>query len=217
MDTNDRIQKLAEFARKRIYSTYKKRKDRQRLDELLFHADYRWQHTLRVAQYGKIIAEAEGVELEPVMAACLMHDIAWFDTFSENNREHGRLAATLAEPVLKEHGFTPPQVQGICYAIASHVDVENPETLEARILRDADNIDRFGPYKILQWCNSDIGDYFKLGDHVRERIARLENYRVDTPIFTQTGKQLFIEQVNLQLAFFCQFAGEKDLSVLPSI
>jgi len=217
MNANDRLQQLSEYAKDHIYATYKQRKDRKRLDQLLFNADYRWQHTLRVAQYGKVIAEAEGADPELVLAACLLHDTAWFDTFSENNREHGRLAAKQAVPVLQEHGFTPEQIEAVCYAIASHVDVDEPERLEARILRDADNIDRYGPYKVLQWCYADIGDYFKLGDRLKERITRLENLRVDNPLFTETGKQLFIEQLNMQLAFFCQFVGEKDLSILPSI
>jgi uncharacterized protein len=217
MHANDRLQKIAEFAHQRLVETYNMRKDRKRLDKLLFHADYRWQHTMRVTQYGKIIAESEGADLELVLAACLLHDVAWFDTGSENSREHGRLGAEVARIPLKDLAYTVEQIKNICYSIASHVDVENLETLEAKILSDADNIDRFGPFRILQWCYQDIDDYSRLADKLRERITRLEQYREENFLLTQTGKQLFTEQLDLQISFFCQFVGEKDLSIMPII
>ena len=217
MHANDRLQKIADYVRTRLVETYKKREDRERLDRLLFHADYRWQHTLRVSQYGKVIAESEGADIELLLAACLLHDVAWFDTGIENSREHGRMGAGISRPVLKKLDYSPEQIESICYAIASHVDVENPESLEAKILRDADNVDRFGPYRVVQWCYSDMGDYYAMAEKLRERITRLENYREENSLFTQTGKQLFIEQLNLQIEFFCQFVGEKDLSIMPNI
>ncbi len=217
MLANDRLQKIADFVHARLIKTYEKRKDRERLDRLLFHADYRWQHTLRVSQYGKIIAEAEGADIELLLAAGLLHDVAWFDTGIENSREHGRIGAGISRPVLQELAYLPEQIENICYAIASHVDVENPTSLEAKILRDADNVDRFGPYRVVQWCYSDMGDYYTMADKLKERIVRLENYRDENMQFTQTGKQLFIEQLNMQIEFFCQFVGEKDLSIMPTI
>ena len=217
MNANNRLQKIADYVQSRLVDTYQKREDRERLDSLLFHADYRWQHTLRVSQYGKVIAESENANIELVLAACLLHDVAWFDTGIENSREHGRLGAQIARPLLKELSFRPSQIENICYAIASHVDVENPDGQEAKILHDADSVDRFGPYRVLQWCYPDLNDYYKLADKLRERITRLENYRDEILLFTQTGKQLFLEQLNLQIEFFCQFVGEKDLSIMPTL
>ncbi len=217
MHTNDRLQKIADFTHARLFETYEKRKDRKRLDQLLFHADYRWQHTLRVSQYGKIIAEAEDANIELLLAACLLHDVAWFDTGIDNHREHGRLGSVLARSVLDQLDYSKEQTDKICSAIASHVDGANPTSIEAKILYDADNVDRYGPYRILQWCYADWSDYHILADKSRERIARLENYRDENSLFTETGKQLFIEQLNLQIEFLCQFVGEKDLSIMPNI
>jgi putative nucleotidyltransferase with HDIG domain len=217
MNANDRLQRIADIVHGRLKETYEKREDRERLDHLLLHADYRWQHTLRVSQYGKIIAEAEGANVELLLAASLLHDIAWFDTGIENSREHGRIGAGISQSILQQLDYPPQQIENICYAIASHVDVDNPDSLEAKILHDADNIDRFGPYRVLQWCYPDLGDYDALADKLRERITRLETYRDDNSLFTQTGKQLFTEQLNLQIEFFCQFVGEKDLSIMPNI
>ncbi len=217
--TTARIQKIADYTEAYLQESYQKRskKDKDYLKLYLAGADYRWQHTLRVAQFGKVIAENEGVDVELVVAACLMHDIAWFDTTAENNREHGRIGAIKARPLLERLGFSQRRIKNICYSIASHVDEDDPETLEAKIVSDADNIDRFGPYRILQWCYSDIDDYTKLAGKLSERIPRLEQYREENPLFTSTGQQLFAEQLNLQLRFFSEFVGEKKLSVIPQI
>ena len=216
---NTRIQKIATFSRAYLDESYQKRskKDKANLNRFLSGVDYRWDHTLRVAQFGKVIAENEAVDVELVVAACLLHDLAWFDTGAENSRDHGRLGAEKAKPFLESLGYNQAQSENICYSIASHVDENNPNTLEAKVLSDADNVDRFGPYRILQWCFSDIEDYGKLAAKLDERIHRLEQYREENPLYTSTGQQLFAEQLNLQLRFFCEFVGEKKLTVIPQI
>jgi len=216
---NARLQKIAAYAFAYLNESYQKRskKDRANLARYLTGVDYRWQHTLRVTQFGKIIAENEAVDVELIVAACLLHDIAWFDTTAENSRDHGRIGAEKAQPILENLGYRSNSIKNICYSIASHVDEDDPSTIEAKIVSDADEVDRFGPYRILQWCYSDIKDYEKLATKLSERIRRLEQYRDENPLFTSTGRQLFAEQLNLQLRFFCEFVGEKKLSVMPQI
>ncbi len=93
--------------------------------------------------------------------------------------------------------------------------VENLQSIEAKIVSDADNVDRFGPYRILQWCISDIDNYEKLSAKLTDRIKRLEHYRENNPLETETGKQLFAEQLHLQILFFSEFVGEENLTSLP--
>ena len=69
---------------------------------------YRWQHTLRVSNYGKIIAEREGANVELVVAACLLHDVAHFES-EEDYKSHGRIGAKICRPFLHEIGY--PQVE----------------------------------------------------------------------------------------------------------
>jgi putative nucleotidyltransferase with HDIG domain len=215
MNTNKRLQSIANFAHDYIEKGYQQRPDRARLDQLLLGASYRWQHTQRVTQYGKVIAETDGAKVELVLAGCLLHDIAWFDTNSENSREHGRLGAKIAQPFLEGLGYTPEHVENICYSIATHVDEESPTTIEAKIISDADNVDRFGPYRVLQWCFPDIDHYENLADKLKERVQRLEQYREKNVMFTPTGRQLFSEQLDLQIKYFSAFIGEKELTITP--
>lgn len=218
-DVNARLQKIADFVQDHLTKSYHKRSkvDKASINRYLLGVDYRWQHTLRVAQFGKVMAENEGVDVELVVAACLLHDVAWFDTNADTNREHGRIGAEKGRPLLGKLGYSTEQIENICYSVASHVDEDHPTTLEAKILSDADNVDRFGPYRILQWCFSDIDDYEKLTAKLSERIHRLEHYREENPLFTSTGQQLFAEQLNLQIRFFCEFVGEKSLTVMPQL
>jgi len=216
MDTNTRLQKISDFVRARQQETYLKHPDRAGLDRHLVDCDYRWRHTLRVAQWGKFIAEAEGADVELVVAACLLHDVASFDVMPNDN-DHGRVGAEIARPLLVELGYTSAQVETICYAVAAHADMENPETLEARVVTDADNVDRFGAYRVLYMCLPDIGDYDKLTEKLRQRIERLEGYRAKSPLYTATGQRLFAEQLDFQIAFFRKFVEEHDASVLPEL
>jgi 5'-deoxynucleotidase YfbR-like HD superfamily hydrolase len=215
-EKNIRMREISEFVQSYLNKSYHVRpaEDKANLERYLSNAEYRWKHTLRVAQFGKVIAENEGADVELIVAACLLHDVAWFDTNAENSLEHGRIGGEKSLPILERLRYSAEQIKNICYSVAAHVDVDHPETLEARIVSDADNVDRYGPYRILQWCFSDINDYEKLAAKLSERIHRLEHYREKNPLFTTTGQQLFAEQLNLQIRFFSEFVGEKALSVL---
>ncbi len=218
-DRNSSLNKISQHVQAYLSESYQKRSDEDKgnLHRYLLGVEYRWKHTLRVAQFGKVIAETEAADEELVVAACLLHDLAWFDTNAENSLHHGRIGAEKARPLLETLGYDEAQIKNICYSVAAHVDEDNPYTIEAKVVSDADNVDRYGPYRILQWCFSDINDYDKLATKLCDRIRRLEGYREKNPLFTPTGQQLFAEQLNLQIRFFSEFVGEKELSVMPHI
>ena len=89
--------------------------------------------------------------------------------------------------------------------------------MEARIVTDADNIDRFGAYRVLSYCQSEIDDYMKLTDHLRKRVEKLESYLVKSPLLTISGRNIFEDQLTFQINFFRKFIEESDSSVLPVI
>ena len=82
---NDRLEEIARFVHDRLREMASQREN-PALDP-----EYRWQHTLRVSQHGRMIAEAKGANVELAVAACLLHDVAHFD--QDNWKEHGRLGA----------------------------------------------------------------------------------------------------------------------------
>jgi hypothetical protein len=89
--------------------------------------------------------------------------------------------------------------------------------LEADIVSDADNIDRFGAFRILQWCMPDMGDFPALADKLRQRVAHLEGYLQSNPLATETGRALFAQQLDRQIAFFKALVAEYELTSLPQL
>jgi 23S rRNA G2069 N7-methylase RlmK/C1962 C5-methylase RlmI len=79
---------------------------------------------------------------------------------------------------------------------------------------DADNIDRFGAYRIIQWCTADVENYKGLIAKLRQRLQTLEDYRQRKVMETETGHHLFNRQLDLQIAFFKALVEESELTSL---
>lgn len=182
--------------------------------------DYRWKHTLRVANYGRMIAEAERANPEQVIAACLLHDIARFDKI-DHGIEHGRVGARLVRPFLAELGYSAAEVNNICFAIAAHVDdradFEHPFTLEARVVNDADNVDRFSTYRILLHFRDCTDDYDRLIERASQRAEKLKTLRPQNFMSTPTGERLFKSQLEMQIEFMERLIADSKISILPQI
>jgi uncharacterized protein len=214
MNPQERFEKIAEFVKNHLAEMARQYPSP--------HHDpvYRWDHTLRVARYAQQIAQAEGADEEVVVVACLLHDVAHFDPM-ENYKDHGRAGAKISRPLLAKLGYSNEKAENICYAIALHVDgkadFDHPHTLEADIVSDADNIDRFGAYRILQWCVPEMNDFPALAENLRQRVPHLEGYLQDNPLETKAGKALFAQQLKRQIAFFKALLEEYELTEIPQL
>lgn len=209
LSPNQRLEKIAAFVETRLKAVAASQTDERP------NPDYRWQHILRVCNYGKLLAEAEGANVELVLAGCLLHDVAVFDP--GDSRDHGRRGAEIARALLGELGYTPEEVENICYSVASHVDVDKPHTLEARVVTDADNIDRFGAYRAITWCLRDMDDYDRLITNLIARLQTLKTYRQQHLLETEMGNRLFDEQLDFQIQFFEALVKENDWTLLPKL
>ncbi|MFZ5879712.1 MAG: HD domain-containing protein [Chloroflexota bacterium] len=215
MDSNslERLRRIKEFVQARRART----ESQGRGQYSAFDYDYRWKHTLRVVQYGKRIAEAEHADVEIVMAACLLHDVSKFDS-EEYGVEHGRVSARIARPFLETLGYTPEQVNHICFAVAVHVDdkadFEHPVTLETKIVNDADNVDRFGAYRLLMHYRDQVEEYEQLIARAEKRLLVLRRYLAEE-LGTPTGERLFRRQLELQITFLERLVEDSTLTIEP--
>ena len=183
--------------------------------------EYRWLHTLRVVQYGKILAEKEGAEIEIVLVASLLHDIAKLSDKSRNV-EHGRIGAKMVRPFLREIGYSEADTENICYAISAHVDgkadFEHPHTLEAKVVSDADKIDRFSNYRTTLALGKSVNkSYEALIETAKKRLARFRKAGREIRIQTKSGRKLFDEQISFQVVYMERLIADYELSVLPKI
>jgi uncharacterized protein len=109
-------------------------------------------HILRVFRLAERLARAEGADPEIVAAAVLLHDVESQESPDPAGNASSRLAhhqysAQFAAEVLRAEGWPPERIQAVQHCIRAHRfrdDSEQPATLEAKVLFDADKLDAIG-------------------------------------------------------------------------
>ena len=96
----------------------------------------------------KIAATIKGVDLEVLELASLLHDIARVkeDTDKTGAINHAILGAEMASDILRTLGYSEELINKVSHCIQAHRFRGNklPESLEAKILSDADKLDAIG-------------------------------------------------------------------------
>jgi HD superfamily phosphodiesterase len=101
-------------------------------------------HATRVARHAEAIAAKEGGDLAIILAAAYLHDIG----IHEAERKHGSTAArfqeeegpAIARQIMEDVGAAPPMIDEVCDIIGHHHHPRQEETLNFKILYDADLI-----------------------------------------------------------------------------
>jgi uncharacterized protein len=104
-------------------------------------------HTDRVLKTALHIAKIEGADLQIVELASLLHDIARkLQDESQGKICHAKEGAKMARIILSRHNLPKEVINRVVYCVASHRLTGGivPETLEAKILFDADKLDAMG-------------------------------------------------------------------------
>lgn len=104
-------------------------------------------HFRRVYAICKKLAELENLKYddEILHAACFMHDIE-----DDSGEEHNIVAERIADKFLNENGFPKDKIEGVKEAIREHLTTGKPESVEAKLLHDADLIDFLGATGIVR-------------------------------------------------------------------
>lgn len=184
---------------------------------------YRLEHSYRVANIGKAIAEQEGFDPTEMVIACLLHDISYCREFhSEADwQDHGRMSAKIARPFLTGLGLPQDRVQDICYGIAIHVDdkadFEGERTPFALTVSDADNLDRFDAYRIYETLlNQNFRDmtWEEKVEKVRATLEKLSRFR-EMKLATKTADEMWKERIGFYISFYeklnAQLAASREI------
>lgn len=157
------------------------------------------------------MAKQLGGRRDIVEAAALLHDIGRKrETAQKGAVCHAEIGANLAGPILAELGFCAEDVAAILHCIRSHRyrGKEQPATLEAKILFDADKLDSIGAIGIGRafLFAGQIGsrlhnaetDHDKTRSYSHEDTAyrefQVKMSRVKNRMLTSIGKELAIER-----------------------
>lgn len=105
------------------------------------------QHVRRVLYNALEIAKTEsGVAYDVLIAACLLHDIGRREQFADPSLCHAAVGSEKAYRFLMENGFAPAFAEQVRQCIRTHRwrKSDPPQSLEAKILFDADKLDVVG-------------------------------------------------------------------------
>jgi len=106
-----------------------------------------WEHTLRVVQLCERMGPVEGADMQVLMTAAYLHDIGrQIEDEQVGGVCHARVGARLAVELLAELPLGEGQKRNVIHCIRTHRfrDGAAPETIEAKVLFDADKLDAIG-------------------------------------------------------------------------
>ncbi len=104
-------------------------------------------HIVRVWRNAARIALTEpGCDTELLLAAVILHDCVAVEKNSPLRAQASRLSGARAREIVAPLQWKPRRIDGLAHAIETHSFSAGltPETLEARILQDADRLDAIG-------------------------------------------------------------------------
>ena len=181
-------------------------------------------HILRVWANARRIAAEEGGDGDILAAAVLLHDCVHVEKSSPLRGQASRLAAARAAELLARRGWQAARIARVAHAIAAHSFSAGiaPETLEARVLQDADRLDAIGYIGIARCFYSagrmgsalyhpadpQAGDRplddrnFAL-DHFRAKLLKLSD-----GFQTATGARMAVERTLVLAEFVAGFEAE---------
>ena len=166
-------------------------------------------HVLRVVKLARYIGELEGADMDVLMPAAYLHDIA---RSAENGKtDHAKIGAAMASEFLKRIGYPEDKISEIHHAIKVHryKSEEKPRTLEALILKDADMLDAIGAVGIYRAVFHSCETGRNLEDTIRHFEEKILNIR--KALKTKTAIELaerrheivvmFLENLKSELSF----------------
>ncbi len=183
-------------------------------------------HARRVLLNAKEIARRESaeVDLRHLTAAAYLHDLVNVSKDSPQRSHASRLSAEAAGPILQKLEFTSEETASIQHSIVAHSFSANipPETLEAKILQDADRMESVGALGIARtfYTAGKLSSLLFDGDDPFASGRTLDDKRFATDHFkakllglcqtmqTEAGKVVAEERTGFMHDFLNQLAQE---------
>lgn len=184
---------------------------RNRSREFLRHSHHDKSHVDRVCNLALRLARSERADLDVVKASVLLHDIARAMEDEGKIADHAAEGAKMAKKILEDVNFPKQKIEKVVHCIETHRFKKGikAESLEAKILQEADRLDIIGAIGIARvftrggWSNKPIynplippkaqydGESLTSVNHIFEKILKVK----DT-INTKTAKKIAKERHN---------------------
>jgi uncharacterized protein len=105
-----------------------------------------FEHIIRVLKNARFIARKEKANIRAITAAVLLHDIVSHPKSDPRSKNSSSDSAEESRKILKKYDFGQDEIEIIADAIMDHSFSRGaiPQTLEGKILQDADRLDALG-------------------------------------------------------------------------
>jgi len=109
-------------------------------------AAHDFEHIMRVYKNAQRIAKMEGANQKIVLTSVLLHDIISYSKSDPRSKNSSTESAKEAQKILQKFGYRKDEIRMVSDAIRDHSFSKGttPETLEGKILQDADRLDAIG-------------------------------------------------------------------------
>lgn len=189
-------------------------------------------HIQRVYWMAERIGQAEGADMEIIRAAALLHDVAEAAPGGSGieRANHHLSSADFAGKILTGEGWPQDRIEQVRHCIRAHRfrgKEEAPQTLEAKVIFDADKLDVLGAvgaartiaYAVLDrqpvYCTpsaqfKETGRVIPGEQHSSYHEYLFKLSRVKERMFTGTGRQIAAERHEFLVLFYERLAGEME-------
>lgn len=166
------------------------------------HGSHGFEHTERVYNLCLHLGKVLNADQTILLPAAILHDVCRGE---ENHAEAGAATAAL---ILRKLGFEEDKIQRIQKVIISHSFSagETPESLEAKILSDADKLDALGALGIYRTA-AYSGEYSR---PITDYIGHFHNklMKLDSLLYTSEAKKVAIERKKFMMLYLTQLNHE---------
>jgi uncharacterized protein len=184
-----------------------------------------WEHVRRVYNLALQIGQKERADIFVVEIAALLHDIGRL--ILRKGRHHAELSVEEASNILERYAVEKPQIKAILHAIEAHSFSRGiaPQTLEARVVHDADHLDGLGAIGILRWAVTGTikrkpqtqtyhpDDPFAEWHELDDRLYMLDHFpvklfKLEQSMGTETGRVLARRRTAYMYDYLQEFKAE---------
>lgn len=187
-------------------------------------------HVMRVYKLSLKIAQSEkNVDFDILITSALLHDIARTKESEDltGTIDHALLGSQMAEDILKTLDYSPEEIEKIKHCILTHRyrTGNEPQSIEAKILFDADKLDAIGAVGLMRSFMlagqhgqkieyiEDIDDYIKENTGTHGKLKDMSKHspiieyhiklkKIPKKLYTESAKSIGNERIKIMDDFF---------------